>query len=207
MDVVESYRDVLSGLTEIHISSIGLRTNEIMRVLTVVTSIFIPLTFIAGVYGMNFDNIPELSWQYGYPLSLAIMVLVVIEATDVVFAVDSIPAVFGVTSDVFIVYTSNIFAILGLRSMFFLLAGSLDKFHYLRYGLSLVLIFIGAKMLLHHQVDGLGFDKWVVTMVSLGVILGLLGGSIALSLLYPPRKLEFEPQAGSLDDDEDANEP
>jgi len=135
------------------------------------------------------------------------LVLLVVEATDVVFAVDSVPAVLGVTGDRFIAYTSNIFAILGLRSMFFLLAGSLDKFHYLRYGLSLVLIFIGAKMLLHHQVDGLGFDKWVVTMVSLGVILVLLGGSIALSLLYPPRKLEFEPQAGTLDDDEDANEP
>jgi magnesium transporter len=76
MDVVESYRDVLSGLTEIHISSIGLRTNEIMRILTVITSIFIPLTFIAGVYGMNFDHMPELSKPWGYGACLAVMAIV-----------------------------------------------------------------------------------------------------------------------------------
>ena len=78
MDVVESYRDVLSGLTEIHISSIGLRTNEIMRVLTVVTSIFIPLTFIAGVYGMNFQHMPELSERWGYGACLLLMLAVAI---------------------------------------------------------------------------------------------------------------------------------
>lgn len=78
MDVVESYRDVLSGLTEIHISSIGLRTNEIMRVLTVVSSVFIPLTFIAGVYGMNFTHMPELSERYGYAACLFFMFLVAI---------------------------------------------------------------------------------------------------------------------------------
>ena len=78
MDVVESYRDVLSGLTEIHISSIGLRTNEIMRVLTVVTSIFIPLTFIAGVYGMNFQHMPELSERWGYGGCLLLMLIVAI---------------------------------------------------------------------------------------------------------------------------------
>lgn len=76
MDVVESYRDVLSGLTEIHISSIGLRTNEIMRVLTVISSIFIPLTFIAGVYGMNFAHMPELAQPYGYGGCLLLMLLV-----------------------------------------------------------------------------------------------------------------------------------
>ena len=78
MDLVESYRDVLSGLTEVHISSIGLRTNEIMRVLTVISSIFIPLTFIAGVYGMNFSHMPELSESYGYPICLAVMLIVAI---------------------------------------------------------------------------------------------------------------------------------
>ncbi len=78
MDLVESYRDVLSGLTEIHISSIGLRTNEIMRVLTVVTSLFIPLTFIAGVYGMNFQHMPELSKPYGYGACLLLMLMVAI---------------------------------------------------------------------------------------------------------------------------------
>jgi len=76
MDVVESYRDVLSGLTEIHISSIGLRTNEIMRVLTVISSVFIPLTFIAGVYGMNFSHMPELSEPWGYGACLALMLVV-----------------------------------------------------------------------------------------------------------------------------------
>lgn len=88
MDLVESYRDVLSGLTEIHISSIGLRTNEIMRVLTVISSVFIPLTFIAGVYGMNFAsekngqklpwNMPELYHPYGYIICLAVMLLIAV---------------------------------------------------------------------------------------------------------------------------------
>jgi len=76
MDVVESYRDVLSGLTEVHISSIGLRTNEIMRVLTVISSVFIPLTFIAGVYGMNFTHMPELAQPYGYGICLLLMLLI-----------------------------------------------------------------------------------------------------------------------------------
>ena len=78
MDLVESYRDVLSGLTEVHISSIGLRTNEIMRVLTVISSVFIPLTFIAGLYGMNFAHMPELAEPYGYPLCLLVMTIVAI---------------------------------------------------------------------------------------------------------------------------------
>jgi magnesium transporter len=78
MDVVESYRDVLSGLTEIHISSIGLRTNEIMRVLTVISAIFIPLTFMAGVYGMNFTHMPELATRYGYFVCLAGMVIIAV---------------------------------------------------------------------------------------------------------------------------------
>ncbi|MEO5753256.1 MAG: magnesium/cobalt transporter CorA [Chthoniobacterales bacterium] len=78
MDVVESYRDVLSGLTEIHISSIGLRTNEIMRTLTVISAVFIPLTFIAGVYGMNFQHMPELAKPYGYYVCLAVMISVAV---------------------------------------------------------------------------------------------------------------------------------
>lgn len=78
MDLVESYRDVLSGLTEVHISSIGLRTNEIMRVLTVISSIFIPLTFIAGIYGMNFAHMPELSEPWGYGGCLLLMLSVAI---------------------------------------------------------------------------------------------------------------------------------
>jgi tellurite resistance protein TerC len=107
------------------------------------------------------------------------LVLVVVEATDVIFAVDSIPAVFGVTRDPFIVFTSNIFAILGLRALYFLLAGLMHKFHYLSYGLGLVLVFVGAKMLV---------ERWykVPTGLSLGIVLALLTASIVISLLRPP---------------------
>lgn len=115
-------------------------------------------------------------------------VLVVVEATDVVFAVDSIPAIFGVTHDPFIVYTSNIFAILGLRALFMLLAGIMDKFRFLKYGLGLVLVFVGCKMLI---------SGWyhVPIGISLGVVVLLLGGSVLLSFLYPapPPELLREP--------------
>jgi tellurite resistance protein TerC len=109
---------------------------------------------------------------YATPL---LMVLVVIEATDVVFAVDSIPAVFGVTSDVFIVYTSNIFAVLGLRALLFLVASVVRRFKYLRPALALVLAFVGAKMLL---ADRFRIPNWV----SLVVIAGLIGGAALISL-------------------------
>ena len=106
------------------------------------------------------------------------LVLVVVEATDVVFAVDSIPAVFGVTRNAFIVFTSNIFAILGLRALYFLLAGLMHKFHYLSYGLGLVLIFVGAKMLLHDWFE-------IPIEISLAIVLGLLTAAIVISLLRP----------------------
>lgn len=112
---------------------------------------------------------------YATPL---LIVLLVIEGTDVVFAVDSIPAIFAVTSDPFIVYTSNIFAILGLRSLYFLLAGVIGKFHYLKVGLALVLAFVGVKMLL--------LDVYKIPIeISLLVIITLLGGAVAASLLWP----------------------
>ncbi|MBD3299267.1 MAG: TerC/Alx family metal homeostasis membrane protein [candidate division Zixibacteria bacterium] len=118
-------------------------------------------------------------------------VLVVVEATDVVFAVDSIPAIFGVTHDPFIVYTSNIFAILGLRALFMLLAGIMDKFRFLKYGLGLVLVFVGCKMLI---------SGWyhVPIGISLSVVVLLLGGSVLLSFLYPapPPELLTEPDEG-----------
>jgi tellurite resistance protein TerC len=107
-----------------------------------------------------------------------LMVLVAVEATDIVFAVDSIPAIFAVTTDPFIVFTSNIFAVLGLRSLFFVLAGVMGRFHYLKLGLGLVLAFVGGKMLLADLVK-------VPIGLSLGVIALLLGGSIAASLLWP----------------------
>lgn len=112
-----------------------------------------------------------------------LLVLVVVETTDVVFAVDSIPAIFAVTTDPFIVFTSNIFAILGLRALFFLLAGMMGRFHYLKYGLGLVLAFVGVKMVI---VD---FYKLPIA-VSLGVIASMLGVSVLVSLLRPPAKVE-----------------
>jgi tellurite resistance protein TerC len=109
------------------------------------------------------------------------VVLVVIEATDIVFAVDSIPAIFAVTKDPFIVYTSNIFAILGLRSLYFALAGMMGRFHYIKAGLALVLGFVGVKMLISGVVH-------VPVGLSLAVIALLIGGSIGASLLFPPKR-------------------
>jgi tellurite resistance protein TerC len=109
------------------------------------------------------------------------VVLLLVEFTDLIFAVDSIPAIFAVTTDPFIVYTSNVFAILGLRSLYFALAGIMDKFHYLKFGLGVVLSFVGVKMLLAHS-------PWKIdTHVSLGVILVVLASSIVLSLIRPRR--------------------
>jgi tellurite resistance protein TerC len=116
---------------------------------------------------------------FATPLFLA---LLVVEATDVVFAVDSIPAIFAITKDPFIVFTSNIFAILGLRSLYFLLAGVIDKFRYLKLGLSFVLVFVGGKMLM---VD---FYK-VPVGLSLGVIAGILSLAVIASLIANRRDL------------------
>ncbi|MFN7184069.1 MAG: TerC family protein [Thermomonas haemolytica] len=107
------------------------------------------------------------------------IVIAMIGITDVIFAVDSIPAIFAITADPFIVLTSNVFAVLGLRAMFFLLQGMADRFHLLPYGLALVLVFIGAKMLL---VD---LYKPPV-LLALGVVAAIIGTTIALSLLRPP---------------------
>ena len=115
--------------------------------------------------------------KYATPM---FVVLIMIGVIDVVFAVDSIPAIFAITLDPFIVLTSNIFAILGLRAMYFLLANMKDKFHLLNYGLSIILIFIGAKMLL--------LDVYKIPVyVSLGVVITVLAASMILSLKIPPR--------------------
>lgn len=106
------------------------------------------------------------------------VVLLVIESTDVLFAVDSIPAVLAITRDAFIVYTSNVFAILGLRSMYFALAGMMDLFHYLHYGLAVVLMFVGFKMIAAHYFH-------LPTVVALGIVIGVLGTSIVASVLKP----------------------
>ena len=108
------------------------------------------------------------------------LVLLLVEFTDLIFAVDSIPAIFAVTTDPFLVYTSNVFAILGLRSMYFLLAGVVDKFHFLRYGLAIILAFVGTKMLVAEVFP-------VPIGISLVVILTVLLASVVLSLLIPPK--------------------
>lgn len=111
------------------------------------------------------------------------VVLMLVETTDVVFALDSIPAIFGVTRNPFLVYTSNVFAILGLRSMYFVLANVVGKFHLLKYGLSVVLSFVGVKMLLS--------DKFPISIgVSLGVVATVLIGSVLLSLVNKPKHPE-----------------
>ncbi len=112
--------------------------------------------------------------------TLLLLVLMVVEVTDLVFAVDSIPAIFAITRDTFIVYTSNVFAILGLRSMYFLLAGVVEKFRYLRFGLAIVLTFIGIKMLL-------GAVNIVISIkISLVFVAVVLVGSVVASLLVAP---------------------
>jgi tellurite resistance protein TerC len=118
-------------------------------------------------------------------------VLLVVEATDVVFAVDSIPAIFAVTRDPFIVFTSNIFAILGLRALYFVLKTIMDAFRFLKVGLGLVLVFVGAKMCA---------EKWVhvPAEISLLVVVALLGASVAASLLWPEKPGE-NGEAGQSD--------
>jgi tellurite resistance protein TerC len=143
--------------------------------------------------------------------TLLLLVLVVINVADLVFAVDSIPAIFGITTDRFIVYTSNIFAILGLRTFFFLLADLAEKFHFLKYGLAFVLSFIGFKMLLplfsQVVIAVLGtetgitsflqrymnheFDQIVIN-ISLGIVCGAIAVAVILSVIFPPSKEYIE---------------
>ena len=116
------------------------------------------------------------------------VVLLLVEVSDLIFAVDSIPAIFAVTTDPFIVYTSNVFAILGLRSLYFALAGVMDKFHYLKIGLGVVLAFVGVKMLLAHT-------AWKIpTLLALGVVVLILAASVVVSLLRPRKPVKSEAQ-------------
>ena len=118
--------------------------------------------------------------------TLLLLVLVIVEVSDLVFAVDSIPAIFGITTNPFIVYTSNVFAILGLRSLYFLLAGVVEKFHYLKIGLAIVLIFVGVKMLTEGYIhERFGVGKETVILVSLGFVFVVLLSSVVLSLIAP----------------------
>ena len=135
-----------------------------------------------------------------------LLVLVLVEATDLMFAIDSIPAIFSITRDPFLVYTSNIFAVLGLRSLYFLLAHVVQKFYLLRFGLAAILVFIGLKMLGEHYVH-------IPIAVSLGVVAGVLALSVVASLLFPrPEKLDLHgphanPRAGREGDDDSSGPP
>ena len=112
--------------------------------------------------------------------------LLFLEMTDILFAVDSVPAIFGLTREPFVVFTSNVFAILGLRNLYFLLAGAVDKFHYLKYGLGVVLVFVGLKMTVLNRLWHGHFPiAW-----SLGIIIGVIAVSIALSLIFPRKSEE-----------------
>lgn len=109
------------------------------------------------------------------------IVLLTIETTDVIFAVDSVPAVLAITFDPFIVYTSNIFAILGLRSLYFVLSHMMMLFHYIHYAIAFILIFVGIKMLMTDILE-------INNFIALGVVLLALGVSIAASMIFPRRK-------------------
>jgi tellurite resistance protein TerC len=115
--------------------------------------------------------------------------LLFLEATDVIFAVDSIPAIFALTGEPLIVFTSNIFAILGLRALYFMLAGAMDKFHLLKYGLAVVLVFVGLKMVWLNELFG---GKFPIGL-SLGIISAVIAASVVLSLLAPKAQPEAEP--------------
>jgi tellurite resistance protein TerC len=130
--------------------------------------------------------------RYATPL---LAVLIVVETTDLLFAVDSIPAVLAISRDPFIVYTSNVFAILGLRAMYFALSGMFEIFHYLHYGLSAILVFVGSKMLLSHEgltIFGISLHYEVPTAVALGTVGGLLALSIIASLIFPDKRKQAE---------------
>ena len=149
------------------------------------------LPFTKEYDGQNFFTVKD-GARVGTPL---LLVLIMVEFTDLIFAVDSIPAIFAITSEPFLVYTSNIFAILGLRSLYFLLAGMVDKFHLLKYGLAVILTFVGIKMVI--------VELYVIPIfASLGVVLGVLALSIGLSLLYPAaaelEEHEIEGKTGSM---------
>ena len=138
----------------------------------------VPIT--AGFRGQRFF-VREGGRLHATPLLVA---LVALEATDIVFAIDSVPAIYGVTREPFIVFTSNIFAILGLRSLYFLLGGAVEKFHLLRYGLAAVLVFVGLKMVWLDEWYG---GKFPIAL-SLAIIASVIGAAIALSLLAPRRE-------------------
>lgn len=141
---------------------------------------FVPVT---SEYRGGRFFVREAGLTYATPLFITLLTL---EVTDIVFAIDSVPAIFALTREPLIVFTSNIFAILGLRNLYFMLAGAVDRFHMLKYGLGIILVFVGAKMALLDRLAGGHFPIGI----SLGVIAGVLGIAVALSLAFPKRILE-----------------
>ncbi len=141
---------------------------------------FVPIT--AELHGQRFF-VRLNGVRHATPLFVALLFL---EATDVIFAVDSVPAIFALTSEPLIVFTSNIFAILGLRALYFMLAGAIDKFHMLKYGLAIVLIFVGLKMVWLNDLFG---GKFPIAL-SLGIIASVIAASVVLSLLFPKVRAE-----------------
>lgn len=136
---------------------------------------------ITGMQGNRFLARLDGRW-HATPLFLTV---VVVEFSDLVFALDSIPAIFSITTDTLIVFTSNIFAVLGLRALYFLVSGLVEIFAYLKYGVALILAFVGVKMLAMHWIH-------ISTSVSLGVVVGVLTASITLSVLFAPRTQKVE---------------
>jgi integral membrane protein, TerC family len=135
-------------------------------------------------------------WNGRMALTPLALVLMMVETTDLVFALDSIPAIFAVTTKPFIVFTSNVFAILGLRSLYFVLAGAIGYFRYLKYGLSLVLVFIGIKMLLApHHPPKQWYQVQIPTGISLGVVAAIILISIALSVVAAQREKRLAARA------------
>ncbi|AMM50050.1 integral membrane protein TerC [Rufibacter sp. DG15C] len=121
------------------------------------------------------------------------LVLIMVETTDIVFAADSIPAILAISKDPFIVYTSNVFALLGLRALYFALAGIMQLFHYLHYGLSLILVFIGAKLMLSDYIH-------INMVIALGVVAFILATSVVLSLIFPKKEKDLPTLPGQETD-------
>ena len=145
----------------------------------------------------KFDGQKLFTVENGKRLATPLFITVLfIEFTDIVFAIDSIPAIFGVTTDPFIILTSNVFAILGLRALYFLLAGAMGRLHLLRYGLGIILAFVGVKMLLG------AIDVHIPIWLSLLIIVGVLAATTYLSLKIPPKE-----QAKLAGDDPDGDKP
>lgn len=167
---------ILTGLKMVsgHENEIEPGKNPLIRLFTR----FMPVTH--SLHGKDFFVREHGRWA-ATPLFIALLFL---EMTDVIFAVDSVPAIFAITAEPMIVFTSNIFAILGLRSMYFMLAGAVGKFHLLKYGLAVVLVFVGLKMVWLNDMFG---GKFPVTW-SLGFILTAIAASVVASLLFPKKE-------------------